>query len=65
MSSKRSVLSTLVVLNIGYDRGIISGPLFAIFVLMAMITTMMTGPLMNLLGKGRHGAEAPPLPAHP
>lgn len=40
-------LVELVVLNIGYDLGIISGRLFAILVLMALITTAMTGPLLS------------------
>ena len=45
-------LMELVVLNIGYDLGIINGTLFTILVLMAVLTTMMTGPLLSLFGKG-------------
>ena len=44
-------LMELVVLNIGYDLGIISAPLFAILVLMAVGTTMMTGPLLSWLSR--------------
>jgi Kef-type K+ transport system membrane component KefB len=42
-------LMELVVLNIGLDLGIISPALFAMMVLMAVITTMMTTPLLQLL----------------
>jgi Kef-type K+ transport system membrane component KefB len=40
-------LMELVVLNIAYDKGIISAPLFAVFIVMALATTMMTGPLLK------------------
>jgi Kef-type K+ transport system membrane component KefB len=36
-------LVELVVLNIGYDLGILSGRIFAMMVLMALVTTFMTG----------------------
>jgi Kef-type K+ transport system membrane component KefB len=48
-------LTELVVLNIGLSMGIIGGPLFAVLVLMAVITTMMTGPALNLLRLGAGG----------
>ena len=35
-------------LNIGYDLGILSPRIFAMLVLMALITTAMTGPLLTL-----------------
>lgn len=41
-------LMELVVLNIGYDLGLLSPRLFAIFVLMALVTTLMTSPLLSL-----------------
>jgi Kef-type K+ transport system membrane component KefB len=40
-------LIELVVLNIGLDVGIISPALFAILVLMAIVTTFMTTPLLD------------------
>ncbi|MCZ8154716.1 MAG: cation:proton antiporter [Leptospira sp.] len=40
-------LMELVVLNIGYDLGILSPAIFAVFVLMALITTLSTGPAMD------------------
>lgn len=42
-------LMELIVLNIGYDLGILSLRIFTMLVLMAIITTMMTGPLLTLL----------------
>jgi Kef-type K+ transport system membrane component KefB len=42
-------LMELIVLNIGLDLGIISPTLFAMMVLMALVTTVMTTPLLRLL----------------
>lgn len=42
-------LVELIVLNIGYDLGILSAQLFAMLVLMALVTTFMTGPLLALV----------------
>jgi Kef-type K+ transport system membrane component KefB len=44
-------LMELVVLNIGYDLGILSTEIFSMMVLMALLTTMMTAPLLNWIGK--------------
>lgn len=44
-------LMELVVLNIGYDLGILSPEIFAMMVLMALGTTFMTGPLLDLVKK--------------
>jgi Kef-type K+ transport system membrane component KefB len=41
----------LVVLNIGYDMGILSTEIFSMMVLMALLTTMMTSPLLNWIGR--------------
>lgn len=40
-------LVELVILNIGLDLGILSPALFSIMVLMALVTTLMTTPLLN------------------
>jgi Kef-type K+ transport system membrane component KefB len=40
-------LMELVVLNLGLDLGVISPTLFAMMVLMAIITTCMTSPLLS------------------
>ncbi|MGH8528473.1 MAG: cation:proton antiporter [Nevskiales bacterium] len=42
-------LMELVVLNIGYDLGVLSPRIFAMLVLMALVTTFMTGPLIGWL----------------
>ncbi len=41
-------LVELIVLNIGYDMGILSPTVFAMMVVMALVTTCMTGPLLSL-----------------
>jgi len=43
-------LVELIVLNIAYNAGIFSPALFSMLVVMALVTTMMTTPLLNLLG---------------
>jgi len=40
-------LVELIALNIGYDLGILSPRLFAMLVIMALVTTCMTGPLLS------------------
>jgi Kef-type K+ transport system membrane component KefB len=42
-------LMELVVLNVGVDIGVISPPLFAMMVIMAIVTTAMTGPLLGAI----------------
>jgi Kef-type K+ transport system membrane component KefB len=42
-------LMELVALNVGYDLGVISADMFAILVLMALVTTGLTGPLLDVL----------------
>jgi Kef-type K+ transport system membrane component KefB len=41
-------LVELIVLNLGYDLGILPPQIFAMLVLMALVTTIMTGPLLQL-----------------
>jgi Kef-type K+ transport system membrane component KefB len=43
-------LIELIVLNLGYDLGVLSPRVFAMMVLMALTTTFMTGPLLSLAG---------------
>jgi Kef-type K+ transport system membrane component KefB len=45
-------LMELVVINIGYDIGVIPNSLFCALVLMAVITTVMAGPLVLVLRRG-------------
>ena len=40
-------LMELVALNVGYDLGIISPRMFTMLVVMAIVTTVMTGPLLD------------------
>lgn len=43
-------LMELVVLNLGYDLGLIGPKIFTAMVVMALVTTMMAGPLVTWLG---------------
>ncbi|MCZ8341695.1 MAG: cation:proton antiporter [Leptospira sp.] len=56
-------LMELVVLNIGYDLGILSPEIFAVFVLMALVTTLSTGPLLD--GIQKFFSEKPKVYAEP
>ena len=47
-------LVELIVLNIGYDLGLLSPRIFTMLVLMALLTTLMTGPLLALVDAVRH-----------
>ena len=44
-------LMELIALNVGYDLGILSPHMFTMLVVMALITTVMTGPLVDLVWK--------------
>src|SRR5947199_2043299 len=44
-------LMELIALNIGYDLGILSQRIFTMLVIMALVTTIMTGPLVTFFGK--------------
>ena len=50
-------LMELVVLNVGLDIGVISPVLFTMMVIMAIVTTAMTGPLLALIPGGGENAE--------
>jgi Kef-type K+ transport system membrane component KefB len=47
-------LIELVILNIGYDLGILSARIFVMMVIMALVTTFMTTPLLSILRLGKH-----------
>jgi len=51
-------LMELIALNIGYDMGILSQRIFTMLVVMALVTTVMTGPLVTLFGKARRVTQA-------
>ncbi|MDP2686142.1 MAG: cation:proton antiporter [Aequorivita sp.] len=42
-------LMELVVLNIGYDLGVLNPEIFTMAVIMALVTTFMTGPALNII----------------
>lgn len=50
-------LVELIVLNIGLDLGVLSPTLFAMLVIMALLTTMMAAPLLPLLGYKQKGPQ--------
>jgi len=52
-------LIELVILNIGLDLGVLSKPLFSMMVLMAILTTLMTGPALSLLGYHEYEGTEP------
>lgn len=50
-------LMELIVLNIGLELGVISPTLFAMMVIMALVTTLMTAPVVSWLTGERKGEE--------
>ncbi len=42
-------LMELIVLNIGFDLGFLPQTMFTMLVVMAVVTTLMTGPLLKVL----------------
>jgi Kef-type K+ transport system membrane component KefB len=42
-------LMELIVLNIGYDLGVLTPEVFAMMVIMALVTTFMTGPALDVI----------------
>ena len=56
-------LTELVVLNLGRQLGLLSDALFAMFVIMALVTTGITGPLLRLSASRRAGDMPSPVSA--
>nr|WP_295377356.1 cation:proton antiporter [Pseudoxanthomonas sp.] len=50
-------LMELIVLNLGYEMGLIGDRLFAVLVIMALVTTAMTGPLLNFIERRARSAS--------
>jgi len=46
-------LTELIVLNLALEKGFMSQALFTALVIMALVTTLMAGPLLRLLDRGR------------
>ncbi|MFI2437082.1 cation:proton antiporter [Streptomyces sp. NPDC018693] len=51
-------LTELVILGVGLQLGLLDGTLYSLMVVMALVTTAMTGPLLSLIGPER--VEASP-----
>ncbi|MBL8299910.1 MAG: cation:proton antiporter [Rhodanobacteraceae bacterium] len=51
-------LMELIVLKVGLDVGVIGKELFTMLALMAVITTLMTSPLLDLLARGARAGAA-------
>ncbi len=49
-------LMQLIVLNVGLDLGVLSPKLFAMLVIMAVVTTLLTSPVLQYLIRGRESA---------
>ncbi len=54
-------LMELIVLNIGYDLGVLTPQVFAMMVLMALVTTFMTGPAIDTIEYFYQKKILPPL----
>jgi Kef-type K+ transport system membrane component KefB len=50
-------LMELIVMKVGLDAGVIGNDLFTMLMVMAILTTFMTGPLLTLFA-GKDGAQA-------
>jgi Kef-type K+ transport system membrane component KefB len=52
-------LMELIALNIGYDMGILSARIFTMLVIMALVTTLLTGPLLCLFSRQASFSSTP------
>jgi Kef-type K+ transport system membrane component KefB len=52
-------LMELIVLNIGYQLGILTPALFSAFVVMTLVTTLLTGPTLSWIQNLRFGKKDP------
>lgn len=57
-------LTEIVVVSVGRDLGLVSPVLFTVMVLMAVITTVMTGPLLALIRRERVNPAPVPVAGH-
>ncbi|WP_327674310.1 cation:proton antiporter [Kitasatospora sp. NBC_00458] len=58
-------LTELIVLEVGKSAGLIGQKLYAVLVMLALITTVMTGPLLQLIGDERKDGRRPTRPGRP
>ncbi len=52
-------LMELIVLNIGYDMGVLGPEIFSMMVMMALLTTMMTSPALRIIERVKTGYIKP------
>lgn len=52
-------LTELIILNIGYELGVIGPDLFTILVVMALVTTALTGPALGLIRRSSTTSDQP------
>jgi Kef-type K+ transport system membrane component KefB len=52
-------LMQLIALNVGLDAGIVNSALFTVLVLVALVTTIMTTPLLSLIERRERAVAAP------
>ena len=48
----------LIVMKVGLDAGLIGPEMFTLLLLVALTTTLMTGPLLSLCGRGQPARDA-------
>ncbi len=58
-------LMELIIINIGLERGIISNELFALLVVMAIVTTLMASPVFDWLNRSPASPGSPGSPGTP
>jgi len=58
-------LMELIVMKVGIDIGVIGPELFTMLLVMALVTTVMTGPALSLLMPASRGSLHAPLPVVP
>jgi Kef-type K+ transport system membrane component KefB len=58
-------LMELVVLNIGFDLGVLTPEVFAMMVIMALFTTFMTGPALSIIKRVFKNKESDKIVAEP
>jgi hypothetical protein len=51
-------LMELIVMKVGLDAGVIGFEIFTMLMVMAIVTTLMTSPMLTLFLRGRSAAAA-------
>jgi len=54
-------LVELIILQLGYDLGMLSPAIFSLFLIMALLTTAMTGPTLHIIERFKHRDSTPDL----